>query len=400
MGKRYLMLGSGRQGVAAAYDLARFGDAEQICLLDMRAACARFGARRVNELVGKPLCISGTIDAGNTAALVRAMRGFDAAMSAVPYYYNVKISKAALRAGTPLCDLGGNAEIVKGQLALHARARKAGVAIVPDCGLAPGMANILAVYVFERFGGRGKSFGKPASIALYCGGLPKNPHPPLDYQLVFSLEGLLNEYEGRAVVLRDGRIEDIETLTEIEALTMPAPVGRCEAFVTSGGTSWGPQSFKGKVRDYAYKTIRYPGHVHAVRAMRELGLFSKEALTVNGKRVAPRDVFKAAVTPRLSFPGETDVVVLRVACRGERDPEKGGRPAEVRVDLVDEADPKTGFSAMERTTGFGAAIVQIMLAQGDIAPGARAAETAVPATLYMNELKRRGFKLSESARGG
>ncbi len=392
---RYLVIGAGRQGAAAAYDLARFGDAEQIHLVDQDAAIARNVSRRIDSLAGKRICTSGKLEVGRTASAVRGMKGFDAVLSAVPYFLNESLSKAAVRAKASFCDLGGNLNVVRRQLKQHAAARKAGIAIVPDCGLAPGMANIFAVYVVDEFKARG--LGKPLGVRLYCGGLPQVPRPPLGYQLFFSLEGLLNEYEGQSLILRKGRIQKVDTLSEVESVTFRQPVGRCEAFVTSGGTSLGPWHLRKKVAHYDYKTVRFPGHVDKIRTMRDLGMWSRKEILVGGTFVSPREAFKAVVGPCLTTTKPEDRVVLRVLCYGAKHRESG-RSHEISLNLVDEYDPRSGFSAMERTTGFSAAVVMIMMAKGQIEAGAQTADGAVPAGAFLRAIRQRGIQVTVRSR--
>src|SRR5690348_17995127 len=116
------------------------------------------------------------------------------------------------------------------QKKLHARAAKKGVSIIPDCGLAPGMVNILAAEGVRRV-------GAAETVKIYVGGLPQHPEPPLNYQIVYSIEGVLDYYTTPSWVLRDGKPAQVEALSELEHITFPAPVGRLEAFHTGGGRS-------------------------------------------------------------------------------------------------------------------------------------------------------------------
>lgn len=393
MTKIFAVLGAGRQGVAAAYDLARFGEARDVRIFDREPALAANAAVRVNALAGRPVATAGLFDAADEAAAARLLEGVDAVLSAVPYFLNPGLARAAVRAGASFCDLGGNTKIVEEELALDAAARERGVTIVPDCGLAPGMANTLAAFLIERT-------PRPRAVHIRVGGLPQRPRPPLDYQLVFAIEGLTNEYSGHAIALRGGKIVEVPTLEEVEEIDFPAPVGRCEAFTTSGGTSTCPRTYEGRLDAYDYKTVRYPGHVAKVRALRDLGLLDEapvEVRVAGGARgpvlVSPRAVLHKVMAPRLTFPGEKDLVVVRVACRGE---DESGAAVETRYDLVDLHDDATGFSAMERTTAFPAAIVCAFLASGRAEKGAIPLEKAVPGEFFVREAVRRGLKLEET----
>ncbi|MCR4404527.1 MAG: saccharopine dehydrogenase NADP-binding domain-containing protein [Candidatus Acetothermia bacterium] len=387
MGYDYLVLGAGMQGAAAAYDLARFGEAELVRLADLDPARAAEAAARVNRLTEGDLAEGGQIDVGDRAALARALQGVDVVLSAVPYRFNLLITEAAIAARAGMCDLGGNTGIVLEQLKLDPQARAAGVTVIPDCGLAPGMVNTLAVYAMSKM-------ENPQEVRIWCGGLPRYPKPPLGYKLVFSIEGLTNEYFGKAEVLRDGKVVELDTFTELEELEFPPPVGRCEAFITSGGTSTCPWTFAGKLRRYEYKTVRYPGHYEKIKLLRDLGFLDPEPVKLGAVELAPRELFHKLVPPRISFPEDPDLVVLRVACSGlDR-----GEPIEVQLELMEFADESAGFSAMERTTAFPAAIVAEMIARGDLERGVIPLERAVPPGPFIAELTKRGFRLTETVR--
>src|SRR5438309_4246412 len=183
--------------------------------------------------------------------------------------------------GLHCADLGGNTEIVKQQKTLHGGAQKQAVSIIPDCGLAPGMVNIIAAEGIRRV-------GAAESVKIYVGGLPQHPEPPLNYQIVYSLEGALDYYTTPSWVLRDGKPARVDALSELEHVTFPPPVGQLEAFHTGGGISILPWTYEGKVRTMEYKTLRYPGHVAVMRPIRELGLLDLTPVKVKGKDVGPR----------------------------------------------------------------------------------------------------------------
>lgn len=391
MGYRFAILGAGRQGVAAAYDLARFGSAARIRFLDRELPRARAAAARINRLLRRRVASAVRVDAGDGRAVASAIQGCNAVLSAASYRLNVQVTRAAIQACVPLCDLGGNTGIVQAQRKLNAQACKAGVAIMPDCGLAPGLGNVLAVYALERLAARGV---QATAIHIYCGGLPLRRLPPLGYKLLFNMEGLINEYLGYADYLRNGRLAKVETLSELETLDFPAPVGRCEAFVTSGGLSRLPLQLRGRLRVLEYKTVRYPGHCEKIRTLRDLGLLDERPIDVRGKQVVPQELFAAAAAPHLDFPREPDLVVLRVVALGES---RSGRSrgARLQLDLLDRSDPRTGFTAMERTTGFPTAIVALGLARGELAPGVRTPEAAVNPGVFVRELARRGLRVRE-----
>ena len=379
MGFRYVILGSGRQGTAAGYDLARFGDAERVVMADVHLDAARQAAARINELVRRDVAEAKPVYASETASVKAAISGARVALSAVPYYFNLAITEAAIECGVSLCDLGGNTEVVWAQLRLDESARARGVSVVPDCGMGPGLINHMGVYVMELL-------DKAREVHLYDGGLPQDPVGPWKYQLTFHVNGLTNEYDGDATFIRGGKLVQVPTFTELEAFEIP-PLGTLEAFVISGSLSTTPHTHLGKLERYESKVLRYPGHFATFEAYRRLGLFSEDAIEVDGQPVVPRHLYHRLLEPKITAENSRDVCVMRAVGVGE----KGGKPARVTVDLVDRYDDATGFTAMERLTGWHAAIMMGLQARGRIAPGAHRMEQTVEAAEVMAELERRGI---------
>jgi len=251
------------------------------------------------------------------------------------------------------------------------------VNVIPDCGLAPGMVAVLAAHGAEQF-------EKLEEIHIRVGGLPQTPKPPLDYQLVFSVEGLINEYIEPARVIRDGKIAIVESMTEIESLTFPE-FGKMEAFQTSGGTSTLVETFLGKVRDLDYKTIRFPGHCVKFKTMIDLGLCKWEPIDVDGTPVKPRRVLGELLVKNLPH-DEPDVVLVRL--------EFAGDSRRLRYDIIDRSDPETGLSAMMRTTAFPASIVALMMARNQTtSKGALPQERCIPPQTFMDELAKRNIRV-------
>jgi len=375
---RMLVLGAGLQGSACAYDLLQRPEVERVTLADLHPGrVPPFLKKRKDKRL-----VVARLDARRGADLRRRMQRHDAVMNALPYYFNYPIAKLAVSSGLHYADLGGNTEIVQKQRTLHARAQKHGVSVVPDCGLAPGMVNIIAAEGIRRV-------GEAETVKIFVGGLPQHPEPPLNYQIVYSLEGALDYYTTSSWVLRGGRPERVDALSELESVEFPGPVGTLEAFHTGGGISTMPWGYKGKVQTMEYKTLRYPGHVAIMRPIRELGLLSMTAVNVKGTKVVPRDAFIAAVSPQLSKPNGRDLVALRVEVTG-----KDGR--RVAWQLLDYYDEATGISAMMRTTGFSLAITGVMQVDGRVSKsGVHTPDEAIPFQPYVDELKRRGVEIRE-----
>jgi len=375
---RMLVLGAGLQGSACAFDLLGLPEVERVTLADLNPN--RIPAF-LKKRAGKRLAVA-RVDVKQAARLRALMRGHDAVMNASPYFFNYAVSKAAVTAGLHCSDLGGNTEIVQQQKTLDTAARKKRVSIIPDCGLAPGMVNIIAAEGIHRV-------GDADTVKIFVGGLPQHPEPPLNYQIVYSLEGALDYYTTPSWVLRDGKPARVDALSELESVAFPAPVGTLEAFHTGGGISTMPWAYAGRVRTMEYKTLRYPGHVAIMRPVRELGLLSVKPVVAKGTKIVPRDAFIATVTPKLTKPNAPDLVALRVEVTG-----KDGR--RVAWQLLDYADQKAGVSAMMRTTGYSLAITGLMQVDGRItAVGAHTPDEAVPFGPYVDELKKRGVEIRE-----
>ena len=375
---RMLVLGAGLQGSACAFDLVQQEGVSHVTLADIQPERA---AGFVKPFVGKKLTLA-KLDVQDPQALAALLAGHVAVLNALPYYFNLDVTRAAVAGGLHYADLGGNTEIVFNQKKLDAEARARNVSVIPDCGLAPGMVNILAAEGIRRV-------GAADSVKIFVGGLPQHPEPPLNYQIVYSLEGALDYYTTPSWVLRDGKPARVDALSELETVGFPPPVGTLEAFHTGGGISTLPWAYEGRVRTMEYKTLRYPGHMAIMRPIRELGLLDLTPLKVKGKEIVPRDAFIAAVSPRLTKPSGRDLVALRVDVTGSN----GKRASWELLDYYDEA---RGISAMMRTTGYSLSITGLMQADGRLtARGVQTPDEAVPCAEYVAELRRRGVEIRE-----
>ncbi|HXI12193.1 MAG TPA: saccharopine dehydrogenase C-terminal domain-containing protein [Thermoanaerobaculia bacterium] len=374
-----LILGAGRMGFGASWDLIHNSPVDHVTVADVDPA-------RLAELEAKVGSSKLTIqraDVEDRETTLALMKGHDAIISCVVYRHNVELARLAIAAGANFCDLGGNNDVVAAELALDSDAKRAGVNVIPDCGLAPGMVSILVMHALARL-------DSVEGVHIRVGGLPQKPRPPLDYQLVFSVEGLINEYIEPAQVIRDGRILTIPSMTEVESLSFPS-FPTLEAFQTSGGTSTLPDTLLGRVRELDYKTIRYAGHCEKFKTMIDLGLCSSEGIQVHGADVTPRRLFGELLMKNLPA-DEPDFVLIRVEAVGI----KGATRQRIRYDIVDRYDEKTGLSAMMRTTAFPASIVAQMMASGvTTAKGALPQERCIPIQPFIDELARRDIRIVE-----
>jgi len=379
----FLVLGSGMMGSAIAFDLAQSNGVRSVTLADadldraVRAAAAiPGGAVRACR-----------IDVNDSRAVLDLMKEHSVVIGAVSYRVNASLTALAIEAGVHFCDLGGNDDIVRDQLALNEAARARGVLVVPNCGLAPGLVNIIAAKGAEPF-------ERVDTIRMRVGGLPQHPQPPLNYQIVFSVEGLLNEYSGRSAVLRDGMLTYVNTMTEVEELDVP-PLGKLEAFHTSGGASFLPKLLEGKVRELDYKTIRYPGHCDIMRTLMEVGFTDATPMTVGNVIMTERELFAELLKRRLPSSGP-DLFVLLASIDGILDGKRQCR--EFRC--VDYFDEKHNITAMMRGTAYPTSLIAQQISGGLIpARGVLLPEQCVPLDDLLAGLRARGMEIEEILTG-
>jgi lysine 6-dehydrogenase len=384
----YGVLGGGRQGTAAAYDMARFGDAKQVLIGDISLEAAQKSAARVNKLIGAQVAEPRHVDVTKRDELKAFLDPVDSFLSAVPYWNNPGITRVAIEAKACMTDLGGNTDLVREQMRLSPQAKEAGIAIIPDCGQVPGLGTSLCVYAMSLL-------DETEEVMMWDGGNALHPKPPFNYILTFNIAGLTNEYYGVAHFIRNGQRVEVPTFQDedYETVKFPEPIGTMEAFVAGGGTSTMPWTFEGRLKTLWNKTLRWPGHFAEWKAYMNAGLLETEPVDVQGVKVSPREVLHTLLDPKLrAKPGEPDLVIVRVQVIGKKD----GRAAKVVVELIDRYDEATGFTAMERTTGWDGSIKAIMNARGVTPRGVNPAELAVPGPLYAAELRKRDFSLTET----
>jgi lysine 6-dehydrogenase len=376
---KYTVIGAGMMGSAAAYDLATSNPNDEIVIADINIQQARTAAAAI-----APNVTPVRVDVNNAREVVTLIQGSGAVISAVSYSVNFQMTKAAIEAGVPMCDLGGNNDVVERQASLDTAAKEKGITIVPNCGLAPGLINILAMEGTREF-------DQLDSIHLRVGGLPQHPRPPLYYQIVFSVEGLINEYVEKATVIHDGQLMHIDPMSGLEEIDFPPPFDTLEAFNTSGGLSTLTHVLSGKVKNLDYKTIRYKGHCEKFKTLLDLGFATSEPMMVGGSVKTNREFFADLLRKKLDY-GDKDVVLARATITG-RTTAAGKTLVYEFVDYYDDAKKMT---AMMRTTAFPTSIVAQMLAHGSITErGVLVPELCVPGKLMIAELGKRNIKITK-----
>lgn len=383
MGKRYVVLGSGRQGTAASYDIARFGTPETLFLADMNLSQAQAAAERIRELLPEAPADPLKLDAADDRVLRRFLEEeqVNILLSGLPYTQNLAVTRIAIPAGVSMVDMGGSTEITRQQLSLDSEARAAGAVLVPDCGMGPGMNLSLLAYAMAQV-------DDPQHAYVYEAGLPLNPEPPWNYALTFHIGGLTNEYTGEATFLQEGELVSVHALEGAEEVEIPE-LGMLEARVTTGGLSTAPWTLQGILQTLENKTLRYPGHWQQIEAFRDLGLLEESPIEVNGHEIIPRHVFHTLFEPQVTTGLIRDIAVIHIRVVGTKD----GDIAEVVVDLVDRYDEVTRFTAMERVTGWHTSIMAQLIASGEISAGAHSVESAIRPERIVEEARRRGMNI-------
>ena len=381
MTNTFAILGSGMQGTAAAYDLAKFAETDKIHMGDISLDQARAASDRVNRLIGSDVCEPYQVNALDAKGLAEFLNEVDVVVSCLPYWMHPHVARVAIDSITDMVDLGGNTDVTMATLDLDGEAKENDVTLVPDTGLAPGLVNNLGLYMVENL-------DECDTVRLYCGVLPQNPVPPFNYKLTFNMEGLVTEYDYQATALREGEIVKIDTLDELETLHIDQ-LGEMEAFTTSGGTSTAPYTLQERVRNYEYKTIRFPGHCALMRIFKDFGFWSEKPVKIDGCEAVPKKVFCEVFGPQLERFVDRDQCAVRGVGIGVKD----GRPTAIQIDIFDRQDEATGFTSMERLTGFSTSIIAQEVAQGRVAKGAVRYENAMTGTGFLHELIKRGINV-------
>jgi lysine 6-dehydrogenase len=378
-----LVLGCGMMGRAIAYDLSLFSGFEKIILGDKNSQTSNSAKK---FLKGRHIDII-PINADKSNEIKKHFQKVDVVISAVPYRFNFKLAKMAIETKTHFVDLGGNNTIVENERSLFLKAKKNEVTIIPDSGLAPGLVSIITRDIVNHM-------DTVDFVKLRVGGLPRHPQPPLNYQIVFSPYGLINEYVEDAIILDHGNILTKKSMTEVESLEFPRPFGTMEAFLTSGGCSTLPFTYKNTIQYLDYKTIRYPGHCEKINTFLDLGLADETKINLAGHPIAPRDVFAFLLANHVPTTGE-DVVLLKVLSEGTINGKKKSR----EYLMIDYYDSKHDITAMMRTTGYPVSITAQMIENGTIQKrGVFCPEEIVPPVPFFTELKKRDISLSISDR--
>lgn len=370
---RVLVMGAGRVGAAMALDLAA-EPAFDVTAADRAGEALQALGRRGLSTREVELAVPGALEA--------AAEEHDLVVGAVPGELGYETVRRLVRVGRDVVDISFFPEDPFG---LHEAALEGDVRVLVDCGVAPGLSNLILGHLET-------TLDRVESFTCLVGGLPATPSGPWGYRAPFSPGDVIEEYVRPARFRRDGREVVLPALSELETVELPE-VGELEAFLTDGLRTLLTTS---ETPTLVEKTLRHPGHAERVRALRDSGFFDREPLGVGGVRVAPleltRRLLGRAWRPE---PDEEELTVMRVRVVGE----SGGRPTAHVFDLLDRTEPGTGTSSMARTTGYTCTGLVRWLVEGGwerpgVAPPEVVAREAGCFDFVRAHLARRGVRLT------
>lgn len=376
---RVVVFGSGLMGSAVAKDLARSRNVEKVVVCDVDSNRLREFTRRGSS----SKIHAKRHDVRRVSDTVRLLRSFDVGVGALPHGLSEYAIESTLKAGVSFVDLIFGWRFEQGRI--HSVAKRKGITIIPACGLAPGLTNILAMQAADEM-------QKVEEVHIKVGGIPEHPQPPLDYRIVFSFEAVLEEYLRKARIVKNGRVTEVEALSGLETLTFPAPIRDCECFYTDGLSTL-VQTIRG-VREMDEKTIRWPGHVAQIKTLIECGLLDTDPVQIGGAKIIPRKFVSNLLSSRISLGKERDLTLMRVDVLGKRH----GKRVQHRYQMIDHYDPESKLTSMARTTAFPCSVAAQMLGaelvelKGLVPP-----ELAIRGALrreFMRELSQRGIKIA------
>jgi saccharopine dehydrogenase-like NADP-dependent oxidoreductase len=380
---KVLILGCGNIGSIAAEDLAKSMTSVEVVVADKDNARAKNVAEKISRNASWI-----QLDIINYNKLVNTLKDSDLAMGFLPGKLGYRLVEACIDAERDLVDVSYMPE---NPLTLNDKAVKAGATIILDCGLAPGISNILVGHAATKL-------DKVQTVHIMVGGLPEKPVPPLGYVITWSPESLVDAYTRKAKIIKEGKKVEVEALSGLEEIEFPK-IGKLEAFYTDGLRNL-PDTIK-NVHDMWEKTFRYPGHAEKIKLLKALGFFGEEQIDVEGVNISPRKLAAKLFGQKLWKPEVKDIVALKVEVSGL----KNDRQTRYVYHLLDYYDEKRGITAMARTTAYPALIIaQLMLRkvvkEKGVVPPEKIGMNNELFRLLMNELEQREIRIAEEVKVG
>jgi lysine 6-dehydrogenase len=375
------VFGSGLMGSAIARDLVRSKDIDEVLVCDInRSSLASLARTESSEKLKFK-----RHDATRRTQNVKLLRKFDVGVGALPHGLSEYVIQSTLQAGVSFVDLIFGWRFKQSKI--HSAAKTKNITIIPACGLAPGLTNILAMDGAE-------GMERIDEVHIKTGGIPERPKPPLDYRIVFSFDAVLEEYVRRAKIIKNGRLTEVDALSGLETITFPRPIGKCECFYTDGLSTL-TETMR-SVKEMDEKTIRWPGHVAQIRTLIECGFLETRPVFVDKQSIVPREFTSKILSERIRLGEDKDLTLLRVDVSGK----SNGKQLHRRYQMIDRYDSARKLTSMGRTTAFPCSVAAQMLGKGLIQrKGLVPPELAFEGALrqkFMRELHARGMKITST----
>lgn len=333
-----LVLGAGLVGAPMAIDLAK-DERFSVTVVDVNKEA-------LQKLADQPVK-TVLMDLRFPEEVTRLVSSYDMAVNAVPGFMGYQTLKAIIMAGKDVVDISF---FIEDPMTLDELARQKNVTAIMDCGVAPGMCNVLIGYAHHIL-------EETENVVYYVGGLPEVREWPWEYKAVFSPIDVIEEYTRPARIVVDGKMVVKPALSDPELINFPG-IGTLEAFNTDGLRSLVNTIKSPNMKE---KTLRYPGHIEKMRILRETGFFSQEEIPLNGFMIRPIDFTSKILFPKWKLQeGEIDFTLMQVIVEGIKE----GRRLRFTYDLFDTYDPATRVHSMARTTGYTATVALRMIADG------------------------------------
>lgn len=381
---KILVLGCGLIGPTVAKDCAESEGVTKVKGCDI----SEEQLNKCSNFVDDPKFETAKLDITNHVALVKQMIGFDVVVNASTAKFSLGILEAAMEANVNLVDLAGGGYPLEGEL--YDRVEKAGITAIPGCGVDPGLVDILAGYGMDVM-------DEVEEVYFACGGLPKDPEPPLYYKIVFGGKRMPIR-PGKVPMILGGKQVEVDRYNDLEPLYIEG-LEDMEAFYNGYPSSLLKLCLEKGVKTFKGKTIRYAGFVDKLMFLLDLGVISKEPSTYKGREIEPLDFFHDLIYPIVKFDeakGDRDLTVLLVRVEGR----KGDSEMCVTYEMVDLYDEDKGITSMAKTTGYTAAIIARMLARGDIQKkGIQWPVRIIKGKLFeelMDSLREKGVEVTEN----
>ena len=380
---KYLIIGSGRQGIAVAYYLLRFGGAEHITFVDEFFEKSAEAMATIQKFVepNKKAPIFSCSTMKYLKKYSTAFMDYDVLIAALPSEELLQVSTFAAKFGISYCDYGPNTDVIRSQLDLHEQFSSAGATLIPNTGIGPGLTNIVAV-------GGSREFDCD-TVKIYIGGVPEDQNcNPLGYESAFA--NVLDGYVGKATILENGELKKVQLPSGLENFSI-GENQEMEAFFTDVGTELAVEILRkeGKIKNFWEKTLRWPGHFKFLQQLDYIGILQTQKIQIGKISVVPFELARYCFD---NIPRVTKDLLAFFVIFEKEDIEVA------RVQMIVRHNPVTGLTAMQQSTSANTAIIASLLAQNKFPPGAYLPEDVVNRTFgwrfIISELQRMDLPIS------